>query len=63
MREIAGPDGPFVTSDVEAARRVLADDFFGEVFGVHEEDQARLHQEAGAILRAEVLACRDEARA
>lgn len=65
MREmaVAGRDGPLITSDVEAARGVLASaEFFGEVFGLGEDDQEQLHRQAAAMLRAEVLAWRDKPR-
>lgn len=65
LRQIAvpGPDGPLITSDVDAAREALAQaDFFGEVFGLGDEDQERLHRRAAAILREEALAWRDVPR-
>jgi carbonic anhydrase/acetyltransferase-like protein (isoleucine patch superfamily) len=57
---VAGPDRPLITSDVEAARDALATaDFFGEVFGMSEDDQEQLHRRAAATLRSEALAWRD----
>lgn len=63
MRQIAvgGQTGPLITSDVEAAREVLARaDFFGEVFGLGEDDQEHLHRQAAAMLRTEAVAWRDK---
>ena len=58
---VAGRDGSLITSDVGAAREALASaDFFGEVFGLGEEDQEQLQRQAAAMLRAEALAWRDK---
>jgi carbonic anhydrase/acetyltransferase-like protein (isoleucine patch superfamily) len=62
MRQMAVADreGPLVTSDVAAARDALAGaDFFGEAFGVGDEDQERLHRQAAELFRAEARAWRD----
>jgi carbonic anhydrase/acetyltransferase-like protein (isoleucine patch superfamily) len=66
LRQMAVPssDGPLITSDVEAAREALAEaDFFGEVFGLAEDDQEQLHRRAAATLRAEALAWADQSEA
>ena len=60
---VAGRDGSLITSDVGSAREALASaDFFGEVFGLGEEDQEQLQRQAAAMLRAEALAWRDKPR-
>lgn len=60
---VAAPDGPLITSDLEAARAALArTDFFAEVFGLAGLEQEELHRRAATILREEVLGWRDRVR-